>query len=203
MVVWRCERVSALVPDDESFRAAYAALPEWRRRKADALRREADRRRSVAVWLLLRRTLSGLGVDADTLPVAENACGKPAFVPSVGLHFSLSHAGDRVMAAVSDAEVGCDVERVAPVGNGMLDAALTAAERTGLLRLQGSSRDQEFFRLWVRKESYVKAVGLGMSIEPSSFSASGAPPAPDWTWLDLSFDDGYLGCVCHDRGEIT
>ena len=97
----RCARVADLLPDDAAYESAYSRLPTWRRRKCDAFRFPADRRRSVAAWLLLRQMLAERGLDADSIAVSENAFGKPAFDPSVGLHFSISHADERVMVAVS------------------------------------------------------------------------------------------------------
>lgn len=192
----RCVRVADLLPNDAAYESAYSRLPTWRRRKCDAFRFLVDRRRSVAAWLLLRQMMSERGFDADSLSVSENAFGKPAFDPSVGLHFSVSHAGDRVMAAVSDAEVGCDVERIVSVDDGMLRAVLCNSERASLAALSDVARDQAFFRLWVRKESYVKAVGRGLNIDLSTFSAQGIPPTFGWTWQDFDYCDGYLGSVC-------
>ena len=57
----------------------------------------ADRRRSVAAWLLLRQMLAERGLDADLLTITENEFGKPDFDSALGVHFSLSHAGDRVI----------------------------------------------------------------------------------------------------------
>lgn len=196
----RCASVTALLPDDVTFASAFAALPVWRRRKAETFRFDADRRRSVAVWLLLRQMLAERGIDADVLPVVENDCGKPSFDPSVGLHFSLSHAGDRVMVAVSDAEVGCDVERIVPIDDGMMNACLSVAERQDLAKLSGQDRDRAFMRLWVRKESYAKAIGRGMSVDLTTVSAADEPPS-GWTWQDFAFEDGYLGSLCCRRTE--
>lgn len=195
-VVARSERVDALLPDDNAFASALACLPDWRRRKCEALRFAPDRRRSVAAWLLLRQILAEGGVDADSLPVAENEFGKPAFDSALGVHFSISHAGDRVMAAVSDAAVGCDVEQVVPTDDGMLTACLVEAERSRLAALSGAVRDRAFIRLWVRKESYAKAVGRGLGIGLSTFSALDAPPSSVWDWRDFDFGDGHFGCVC-------
>ena len=192
----RCARVADVLPDEEAYDSAYSRLPTWRRSKCDAFRFPADRRRSVAAWLLLRQMLSERGLDADSLPVSENGFGKPAFDPSLGIRFSLSHAGNRVMAVVSDAEVGCDVERIASVDDGMLRAVLCNAERESLAALSDEARNQAFFRLWVRKESYVKAVGRGLNIDLSAFSALETPPAFGWVWQDFDYGDGHLGCVC-------
>ena len=201
MTVSRSEKVNVLLPDGTLSAAELASLPGWRRRKAEAFRFEADRRRSVAVWLLLRQLLAERGLDADSLPVTENEFGKPAFGPASGPHFSLSHAGDRVMAVVSDAEVGCDVERIAPIDDGMLKACLSNAERASLATLSGEVRDRAFIRLWVRKESYVKALGRGLDIELSTFSALAKPPSSGWIWRDFDFGDGHLGCVCFRSEE--
>ena len=67
-----------------------------------------------------------------------------------------------------------------------------------------------FYQNWVRKEAYVKAVGLGMTIpfseidlaNPSSSPGSGmiiqvhGQPAPDWLLTDISAPPGYFGAVC-------
>lgn len=192
----RCERVTAVLPDENAFAVAYAALPDWRRRKCDAHRFAAGRFRSVAVWELLRRMLAERGVRAETLAVAENEFGKPAFDPSLGLHFSLSHAGDRVMAAVHDRPVGCDVERIRSLDEAVVREALTVAEFRWLGRFPfGAERDRAFARLWVRKESYVKAVGRGFEIEPKSFAVLPDDSPSGWAFRDMDFDDGHLGCV--------
>ena len=60
----------------------------------------------------------------------------------------------------------------------------------------GAARDRAFIRLWVRKESYVKAVGRGLDIDLSTFSALDMPPSSGWIWHDFDFGDGHIGCVC-------
>ena len=197
----RCVRVADLLPDDAAYGLAYSRLPTWRRRKCDAFRFLADRRRSVAAWILLRQLLAERGLDADSLPVTENKFGKPAFDPATGVHFSISHAGDRVMAAVADSEVGCDVERIVPVGDEMPRAVLCEAERARFATLSDEIRDREFIRLWVRKESYVKAVGRGLDIDLSTFSALDRPPS-GWSWQDFDFGDGHLGCCCSLKRSV-
>ena len=192
----RCERIEAVLPDEGAFSAAYAELPEWRRRKCDVFRFEEDRRRSVAAWQLLWQMLTEKGGKAEDLSVTENEFGKPAFDPSLGIHFNLSHAGERVMAAVDDGPVGCDVERIVPFDEAVARQCLTDGELAWVKRAQpGLDRDRKFIRLWVRKEAYVKAVGRGFSIEPKSFSVLLGEFPPGWCFRDLDFPDGCLGCT--------
>ena len=196
MTVVKCECVSAVLPDEGAFAAAYAALPEWRRRKCDVFRFEADRWRSVAAWELLRRMLAEKGVSAEALPVSEDEFGKPTFEAALGIHFNLSHGGERVMAAVSDRPVGCDVERIVPFDEGVARECLTDRELTWVKRAQpGSDRDRAFIRLWVRKEAYVKAVGKGLGIDLKSVSLLPEESPQGWSFRDFDFADGHLGCV--------
>ena len=193
----RCARIRDLLPDGAAFAAALAELPDWRRRKCDALVREADRRRSVAAWLLLRRLLAEEGVRAETLSVSENGFGKPAFDALPDVHFSVSHSDDRVMAAVFVRPVGCDVERIASADGAVVRAALSPGERAALADLPaGPDRDRAFTRLWVRKECLAKAIGRGLSDGPAALEVPADGDLPDWAFRDFDWGDGSLGCVC-------
>ena len=197
-------RVDELLPDDATYAAAFAALPAWRRRKAEALRFDVDRRRSVAAWILLRRMLAERGIDADALAVEENEFGKPLFVSRPDIQFSLSHAGDRVMAAVADSPVGCDVERIAPLEDRMAEEVLAPDELSSVTAIpKGPSRDRAFCQLWVRKESSAKARGLGLSLDFKSFSVLPDNEPKGCSFEDADFGDGYLGCVakCISQGK--
>lgn len=171
---------------------AVATLPAWRRRKFDALQREADRRRSVAVWLALERLLAERGIVAAELAVTENEFGKPAFVARPDLEFSLSHTVDRVLAVVGTGPVGCDVERIAELKDGVAEMCLSAQELEFLCTFrEGEARNRAFTRLWTRKEAYAKAQGGGLVGDLQAI------PALDGAcFQDLDFADGTLGCVC-------
>lgn len=198
----RSERVDALLPDDVAFAAEYARLPAWRRGRCDAFRFPADKRRSVAAWVLLRNILAEGGEDADGLDVVENEAGRPAFASRPDLQFNLSHAGGRVMAVVASVPVGCDIEQIAPLREGVAEACLTPGE---LVRLaaepEGPSRDRAFCAMWVRKESYVKACGSGLSTDLKTFSVLQGEEPSGAEFEDFDFGDGHLGCVCRLPGD--
>lgn len=196
MIDVRCETTTAVLADEAAYRAAFAALPDWRRRKAESFRFVADRRRSVAAWLLLCRMLAERGIDAAGLSVSENEFGKPWFVSRPDVCFSISHAGDRVMAAVADSPVGCDVERIGPIGEGVAERCLSPDELQALYAIpNGPERERLFFRLWVRKESYSKSRGFGLALDFPSFSVLGEKASQTGWFKDYDFGDGYLGCV--------
>jgi len=141
------------------YEQALALLTPERREKTLRLRRCPDRLCSLAAGLLLRKYLGITG----PLPIAPS--GKPE-LPG-GLPFSLSHGGFLALLAVSVRTVGVDAE---PLERGIDPAfyrrVLTAEESEWLL----AEPDRQFSWLWTRKESVMKACGLGLTLTPSGFS---------------------------------
>lgn len=139
---------------------ALQKLSTSRREKALSYRMAADRDRSLAAALLMRRVL---GTD----DVRRTAYGQP-FLPGAR-PFSLSHAGEWAVLAVADAPVGVDLEPMRPENfEGLARVAFHETEREML----AASQDPQacFFDLWTMKESYLKAIGLGFALTPKRVS---------------------------------
>lgn len=145
------------------YEQALELLTPERREKTLRLRRYPDRLCSLAAGLLLRKYLGVTG------PVPLAPSGKPE-LPG-GLPFSLSHGGFLALLAVSDRTVGVDAE---PLARGIDPAfyrrVLTPEEAEWLRAEPG----RQFSWLWTRKESVMKACGLGLTLSPSGFSVLGS-----------------------------
>jgi 4'-phosphopantetheinyl transferase len=154
-------------------------LDPGERARADSYTFAEDRRRFVITRAFLRLTL------ADTLRTAPSALTfdyapqrKPFLMwPREGraLHFNVSHSGDHaVIATAWHRPIGVDVERV----RGDIDYAQIAErvfsprERAALAGVDPAARADTFFQVWTRKEAYVKAQGLGLSIPLDSFDVA-------------------------------
>lgn len=87
------------------------------------------------------------------------AYGKPE-APSVW--FSLSHSGGYALLAVSDSDVGADLERVRPAPERVAARVFTPEEQRWLA--DGADYDARFFTLWTLKESLLKACGHGLTL---------------------------------------
>ena len=131
-------------------------LSSQRREKAERLRREDARLRSIGAGLLLERFFPGRSVVISPE-------GKPE-VPGERC-LSLSHSGDLAVLALADRPVGVDVERIRPVPDALAGRVLTEEERTW----RGGSEDAFFF-LWTRKEAALKCLGTGVDRPLASFS---------------------------------
>lgn len=112
---------------------------------------------ALARQLLARLLADRYGISP--LPaITVTATGKPYFASHPGIHFSLSHCPRAVMAVISDAPVGCDIEEVqtdAPPE--LLQAAFSPAEQTRIA--EAATPPLELTRIWTRKEAYVKRTG--------------------------------------------
>ena len=74
------------------------------------------------------------------------------------------------MCVVADKEVGCDVERRTEFDRALASYVMTKQEIQQIYGLDSEAEQQEmFFRLWTLKESYMKATGFGIGLEPGIF----------------------------------
>lgn len=120
-----------------------------------------QQQRDAAGRLLARGLARAFGVRPDELVFERNSFGKPSLAGRRGVHFSVAHCPDAVAVAVADRPVGVDVERIRPRDRYVAARCLDASERE---RVEAASEpDREFFRYWTLKESYVKALGCGLT----------------------------------------
>ena len=188
--------------DPKALARALGLVSPARRQTAEALGRPADRRRCLAAGLLLRHTLALLG--ADEAAVVTDRYGKP-YLPG-GPAFSLSHSGDYVLCAVADRAVGCDVQRMAGFKERVAKRCLTPEEYADVLAQPDPAA--RFYRYWTLKESYVKALGLGLRLPLREIGICLGPPVtltqqPDGLAFGFAeFDDlpGYRCALCAAGG---
>lgn len=123
-----------------------------------------------------------------------NDFGKPRIAAGDAPVFSLSHTQGAALCAVAPSgEIGVDIERQRPLAHEDLVARFfSPAEIRQFGALAPASREAGFFAGWTRKEAYIKAKGLGLSIPLNSFSVDLAPaPEPalyasDWNAQDTA-----------------
>ena len=94
------------------------------------------------------------------LLLARTPQGKPFLRNYPGILFNISHCAGLVACAVSHTEVGVDVEKIRPYPPRMPRRILAPSEQEQLLKSE--NREDLFFRFWTLKESYGKALGVGI-----------------------------------------
>ena len=85
------------------------------------------------------------------------------------IYFNISHSGEWVICAISDCELGVDVEKIQKnIPNWIY--IFSEAEQQMIRKWNGLERAELFYKFWTLKESYIKAVGLGLNMPMNSFS---------------------------------
>jgi len=100
----------------------------------------------------------------------KNEYGKPFLKNYPHFYFNISHSKDYVVCAVSDMPIGIDIELVKNINLNVAKRFFSASEYNYLLTQPKEEQLDYFYKLWTLKESYIKAVGKGLSIPLNSFS---------------------------------
>lgn len=165
------EKISFL-DDKETYKKYYEMLSSDRKKKVDAYRFDKDKKLSILVEYLLRIALIEKKLISDDYKLAYNynKYGKPYLSDFQDVYFSYSHSGEYAICVVSDALVGCDIELIKDVDFGIAKRFFTKNEYESIEKLSNIEEKRDlFYRYWTIKESYIKAIGLGLAMELNSF----------------------------------
>lgn len=138
-----------------------SSLSLERQRKADSYRFEKDRRLCLAAGVALDRALKDRGLSEKDFLVSYGEFGKPYIKELPDFKFNLSHAGNLAVVAVSEKEIGCDIEMMGRYSEAIVRRCFSADEQSYV----NNSKDKyaAFTRIWAAKESFLKALGIGLS----------------------------------------
>ena len=145
---------------------AYELLPPNRKRKFNSFRFDKDKKLSSGVYLLLKKMLDEENIDDPIIETEKD--GKPYISNYDNIHFNVSHAGRMVACAISDEEIGIDIEKIDPLID--MKIAQTFFYNSEYENIKKSdNRVDQFFKYWVLKESYMKYTGLGFQLDLDKF----------------------------------
>jgi 4'-phosphopantetheinyl transferase len=152
--------------EDLDLKKAYGLVSKSRREKIDFYRFDKDKKLSAGAYLLLRKLLLEENI---TNPIFKTEKYGKAYISNYeNIHFNLSHSCKMVLCAISDREVGVDVEYIDPeIDLNISKHYFYNSEYESIMKSDNPS--DEFFRYWVLKESYMKYTGLGMNLKLDGF----------------------------------
>ncbi|MGN0403012.1 MAG: 4'-phosphopantetheinyl transferase family protein [Acetatifactor sp.] len=128
--------------------------------------------------------------------------GKP-YLKEIPIQFSISHSGRFVLCAVSEREIGADIQRMEDRTRVRRLAERFFAEDEKQF-LAGCEREEElkrrFYELWTKKEALGKLTGEGI------FTNKTTQPVRerrDLDWLEVPAPEGYVISVCRHKQRFT
>ena len=146
-------------------------LTETRRAEAQKRRKSRDRQLCLAAEVLLNLSLELTGIDIP-LPAVyhRNSYGKPYLSQHKGIYVNWSHSGDWVICAISNREVGIDLQDIRrEPGEALIRRMLQPEELSYYEKASKEQKKRLFYQYWTIKESYLKAVGTGFHMPLDTF----------------------------------
>jgi 4'-phosphopantetheinyl transferase len=183
--------------------------------RADRFHFARDRGHFTVARASLRRLLGQyLGIAPAEIQFTYADRGKPQlpFEPVPKLKFNLAHSGGLALYAFTNiGEIGVDLEHIRPefTGDDIARRFFSATEVARLDQLPVAARALAFFNCWTRKEAFIKAKGIGLSLALDQFDVTLGPDEPAallstswdpheaarWSLRSLDVGSGFVGAV--------
>lgn len=163
------------------------------------LQNKQKQKAKIAADRLCRLAISEFcGIEKEQVEFDLSERGKP-YAVNCNVNFNISHSGDFVVCAVSDNEIGIDIEKIRHV-NPRTAERFACPDELDYIK----SEENGFFKIWTLKEAYFKCIGtgLGADIKNVSFDICENGIICSNSGFDCSFiniADGYICAVCEKR----
>ncbi|MBR5341724.1 MAG: 4'-phosphopantetheinyl transferase superfamily protein [Erysipelotrichaceae bacterium] len=159
-----------LLDNSDYYERAYQSASSQRKGKIDHFYYIDDKKRALMAELLLREALIDRGIKETEIKYEFSKNGKPYLKNFNYIHFNIAHSGDFVILAVSDKEIGCDIERIRDLDIQIAERFFTNNECKRISVADSiEERQRLFISYWTLKESYLKYTGEGLKQPLNSF----------------------------------
>lgn len=115
------------------------------------------------------------------------AHGKPALMGNFVPHFNISHSGKYAVCALSEVPCGIDIQERKELKNQRIFEKVLSQKEQNEVCLN-TDQKAAFYRCWVRKESFLKLTGQGITVNLREISR------PVW-YEDFILKEHYAGCI--------
>ncbi len=155
--------------------------------------------------LTLEEMLLSMEKERDRYPFSftfrYGPSGKPYWEDPDLPYFSLSHSGEYVLLALSETEVGADLQETRSQDYRKMAERFFSPGEAGLLQREApENRAAVFFRLWTRKEAFGKCQGSGLNgVLGEDLGDLGRGAATGYLWQEGILEPGYYYCICSCR----
>ena len=201
-----------LLEDQVQFDLWYDKMPDFRKRKIDAIKPHRSKLLSLGAGMLLDKAIKDRGFDDYEIELSEN--GKPRIKERGDVFFNISHSGEMVCLGISDKEIGVDVEKVKHFRESLINYVFMPQDQelAKELAMSESNMDKVYTRLWTIKESIMKHTGKGISLGPKTIllrlengkikASSAACDCEALNLIPYEIDD-YQITICSECEDFT
>jgi 4'-phosphopantetheinyl transferase len=173
------------------IRDTFPLMPPERQQRALRFRQERDRNACVLAYgLLLHGLEQEYGITAPpAFSYGEN--GKPYLTDHPSIYFNLSHCKAGIVCAISDMEVGVDIQEVRPIDMDVVRRVCTSYEVEQFQYCQLTA--PLFCKIWTIKEGFIKWFG-GSIAQPLNYLDAQSLCNQADRYLSCHWGNGYHVC---------
>jgi len=176
--------------------------------KIKKLKCKEDVQRSLIAEILIRYIIfKRYKISNNEISFVFNEYGKPFLNNINNFYFNISHSGEWIVCAIDSNYIGIDIEFIKPIDFEIAQRYFSEKEYSYFLAKKDSDKLNYFYDLWTLKESFIKAVGKGLSIPLNSFSIikennsifliSDNSNAVNFKFKQYNIDSRYKLSVCY------
>ncbi|MBG0969485.1 4'-phosphopantetheinyl transferase superfamily protein [Bacillus sp. SRB3LM] len=130
-----------------------------------------DGKRSLLGEIVVRAFIKKrFNISNERIKMGHNTYGKPHILGMPDFHYNISHSKDWIIVGISSSLIGVDIEYMEPCNVQIAKRFFSKDEYQAIQKKKHEERIKLFYELWTAKESYIKAIGKGLSVPLNSFS---------------------------------
>ena len=138
----------------------YKIIHKEKRKKIDKYKNIDDKKRSIIGEMILKELLSKEDVDYNETEFTYNEYGKPFM--NNNIYFNISHSDQYIIVAISNKEIGIDIERIKKTQINVIDQFASDKEKEYILK-SPNNIEERLFQIYTLKESYLKMKGTNLN----------------------------------------
>lgn len=188
--------------------------------RANKLKVVEKRKQFIVSRGILRKLLSNF-LDINEIVISYGPHKKPYIEHQFNNNsviFNISHSANYVLIAITlNNEMGIDIEKINPDIDfkSLSKRFFSTKEKNELIDCDFSKQLETFYRVWTRKEAFIKATGKGISFGLDNFSvaleksikskvelAADIKKSKQWFCYDLMEVDNYALSLASDKNDL-
>lgn len=167
-------------PSEAEFTKAISLVQLEEKERIGRFVFKKDARASLAGRLMLRKFINEYGdIPYDCIKLSRDRNGRPFIDGNINLQFNVSHQGSYTVLAgeVGNVLLGIDVMKLEYTGGKelkdffrIMNRNFSPSEWNAIKSGTDTEQTVKFCRHWCLKESYVKAIGVGITVDLAKIS---------------------------------
>ncbi len=140
--------------------------------KRELFLRNLDRKKGFSILFsnLLLKYCIKQELNLKEFNLEYNEYGKPYLKDKKDFFFNISHSKEYIILVSDNKDLGIDIEYIKNRNLDIMERIFTIEEQEYILMQE--DKIKAFYEIWTLKESYIKALGLGLYKDLKSFSVT-------------------------------